>query len=286
MGSSQFSDIVNLSQEVAQYLQSAIDNLDKVHVPEEDKELVAENVISNLSAFNQEFIQLWKTFETVLDKVDVDLDSTPTDQQLYGPMAILEAAYNSELINESQLNEGKELIDFRNRLVHGVPTTIHEHEIEAYSRRLDRYIGNLRSVLGPVSFHEECISGLENHLGCKLIERSRTTYISDNSDLRLSCAVSKAYSRGGQVHYWFGFHRNQKQFLEETTQSYVTFGCGTENNLLLIPFVEFSNFLNHMSVTEKDNRYYWHVHISQKDGSLLLLQSGLDSIKLDQYLIP
>jgi hypothetical protein len=284
MRSSEFSDIVNLSKEVAENLQNALDNLDKINVPEEEKESVAENVISNLSRYNQEFIELWKTFEEVLDRVEVDLESSAADLQIYEPLAILRALYDNQLMSEQLFNEGKQLINFRNQLVHGVPTSIHEHEIEALTHRLERYISDLKSALGLTSLHAEYISRLEKHLGQNLIKRSQTTYTTENDSMRLSCAVSKAYGEGDQVQYWFGFHRSQKQFLEAAPKSYVAFGCGTENKLVLIPFEEFSKFLDYMSVTERKNRYYWHVHISQRDGLVLLL-SGHEFINLDQYLV-
>ena len=65
--------VCRLVSEIEIPLQKAIENLDKVHVPQSDKEQVAENVASSISIAYGEFIQTWKLFEKALFNAQKDL---------------------------------------------------------------------------------------------------------------------------------------------------------------------------------------------------------------------
>ena len=139
----------------------------------------------------------------------------------------------------------------------------------------------------PVSFHDSIIRKIEIELQYPLIKRSKTTYSSADETTRLSCAISKAYNRRGQTQYWFAFHPYQKDFVEEGKTSFVSFGCGTEETTLLIPFQDFAPWLNELNTTTTDaNRFYWHVHIRKTDNGLTLLRKrGTSGIDLNKYLV-
>ena len=138
----------------------------------------------------------------------------------------------------------------------------------------------------PVSFHDACIKRLEILMQQSLLKRSRTTYSNSSDQLRTTCAVSKEYDRGGQLHYWFAFHPHQKEFLEKAQEGFVTFGCGTEETLVVIPFIEWSKWLDNLHTTDDGNRFYWHVNIAKtEDGSLFLVRKkGSSRIKLNKFL--
>jgi hypothetical protein len=139
----------------------------------------------------------------------------------------------------------------------------------------------------PVSFHDACIKRIEGKFKQSLIKRSRTTHSSPDDSLRLTCAVSKPYERGEQFSYWFAFHPYQKEFLEQAAKAgFAAFGCGSEATLALIPFSDFSTWLDQMNTTENETRSYWHVSIV-KDGNRLTLhrKRGATRIDLTQYLV-
>ena len=138
----------------------------------------------------------------------------------------------------------------------------------------------------PVSFHEACIKRIETKLEQTFIKRSRTTYSTADESLRISCAVSKMYDRSGQVYYWFAFHPHQKEFLEKSDNSFVAFGCGSEDNLLLIPLSEFVEWLDDLNVTQEEHRFYWHVNITQDNNQFILYpKKGASRRQLNKYLV-
>ena len=136
----------------------------------------------------------------------------------------------------------------------------------------------------PVKFHDACVARLERWLGSPLVKRSKTTFVSPDSQLALVCAVSREHT---SVNYWFAFHPHQKDFLSNTPKSFVCFGCGSERQLLAIPSADFVNWLEGMNVTRSDDRFYWHVSIF-KEGNRFMLhrKRGTDQCDLTSYLVP
>jgi hypothetical protein len=140
-----YDRIIQLVDEVEEYLQKAIDNLDKVRVPKEDREQVAESVASSISALYGEFIQLWKLFETTLIRTGADLGIDAKYLTAFTPpLQILHVLREKELIDDELLNEGMKLVHFRNRLVHDANVALTEQEIRSYILRLEEFIGMLR----------------------------------------------------------------------------------------------------------------------------------------------
>ena len=138
----------------------------------------------------------------------------------------------------------------------------------------------------PVSFHEACTERIEAHLKISLLKKSKASFSTSDKSTRLICAVSKEHERGNQIGNWFAFHPHQKEFLSEATTSFVAFGCGDKNRILLFPADEFLPLLSNMNTTEKEDRFYWHVHITRNDGELLLhLKKGNTNISITKYLL-
>jgi len=138
----------------------------------------------------------------------------------------------------------------------------------------------------PVAFHEQCVARIEKALGCTLVKRSRASFSSPDKKTAVVCAVSRTYQRGGGYGYWFAFHPHQKEFLESAERGLVAFGCGSSNTLILIPIDEFATWLEGMNTTEKENRFYWHVHISRADDQFRLnRRKDVPEIDLTSYLL-
>ena len=93
--------------------------------------------------------------------------------------------------------------------------------------------------------------------------------------------------RGEQRWFWSTFHPHQQEFLAQMQDSFVAFGCGTAETVLLIPFGEFAPWLKEMNITEREDRFYWHVHIFQDGGRFLLARrKGAERIDLTRCLLP
>lgn len=139
----------------------------------------------------------------------------------------------------------------------------------------------------PVSFHESCVTKVQVHLRTTLLKRSRAKFTSPDNSTALVCAVSKEHIKGEQKFYWFAFHPHQKEFLDHSEENHIAFGCGSKENVLLIPFDEFNEWLEGLNITEKEGKFYWHVHIFQEENEFILhRKKGFEKISLTKYLLP
>jgi hypothetical protein len=138
----------------------------------------------------------------------------------------------------------------------------------------------------PVAFHDACVARIEKHLEKSLLKRSRATFSTADSSLALICAISKEHISGGRTSYWFAFHPHQRDFLEQSSAAYVAFGCGSADQVLLISFAEFEPWLEGMNITQREDRFYWHVSIFQEEEELVLHRKrGEPRVALSPYLL-
>ena len=138
----------------------------------------------------------------------------------------------------------------------------------------------------PVAFHDACIRRIEKVLGTSLLKRSRATFIAPDKNLKLICAISREHARSGTHSYWFAFHPHQAEYLAGSGSSYVAFGCGSENQLLLIKYSEFAPWMDGMNETTTKDRTYKHVSIFRiADRFELVRRQGYPRIDLTPYLV-
>lgn len=138
----------------------------------------------------------------------------------------------------------------------------------------------------PVAFHDACIRRIEKALGTPLIKRSRASFAAADRSLRVVCAVSREHARSGNCSYWFAFHPHQKEYLEGAKEAYVAFGCGSEAQLLLIPFQDFSKWFEGMNETINEERSYKHVSIFRAGERFeLVRRQGFPRVDLTKYLV-
>lgn len=129
----------------------------------------------------------------------------------------------------------------------------------------------------PVSFNEACINLLSESLSKTFIKQSKATYESSDKLVGISCVVSKVYQTKYTELYWYAFHPHQYEFLKEYPSSYVSFGCGTPQNIIMIPLDKFMEFTQNMNQTTKPNgKSYWHVKI-HKVGNKYEIEQPLSS---------
>jgi len=125
----------------------------------------------------------------------------------------------------------------------------------------------------PMNFNESCIEKIQEKLGINLVKQTRGSYANQNKSTALVCMVSKPHKQGKHPHFWFSFYPHQRDFLNEFQHSFVAFGCGTSNDILLLPIKEFELFLPNCGTTENDERMYWHILIDFRDDKYLIRQS-------------
>lgn len=139
----------------------------------------------------------------------------------------------------------------------------------------------------PASFHDECIERTQQFLGISLIKERRNQYTSPDKRYRIVCAVSKEYPKAHEVGYWYAFHLGQRDYLTEGEFSYVAYGCGSSDKVILIPYLDFEPMTRSMSTTINGQRYYWHVKIFERNNQFHMgaLTTG-ERILLSKYLLP
>lgn len=140
----------------------------------------------------------------------------------------------------------------------------------------------------PVSFYDDCVSKIQIKLNTNLIKRSRISFTNKDKSLGLICAISKKYKQGQNDKYWFAFHPHQMEFLDSIGNSFVAYGCGASDKIVLIPYSVFKPLLDSFWTTEKKDRMYWHVVIHERNGKLLLAQPNIEKgtvLDITQYKI-
>jgi hypothetical protein len=138
----------------------------------------------------------------------------------------------------------------------------------------------------PVNFREACIARLQLHLRESLVKQSFALFANPDGNLGVLCAISKEHARHGRVGYWFAFHPGQKEALATYPKALVSFGCGSEKQILVFPFERFVEWLPLLNKTEAEDRWYWHVHLF-RDGKKFSLytKSEFDNVDVTKYLI-
>jgi hypothetical protein len=138
----------------------------------------------------------------------------------------------------------------------------------------------------PVSFHAACAARLEKHLATTLVRTSKSSYSSPDNHLRLTCSISKQHEFAGDEAYWFAFHPYYLDFLKQADQAFVSFGCGSDAQLFLIPLSAFEPWLEGSYVTKREDRFYWHVQIFRDGASWYLKRKQqVGNVDLTAFLI-
>ena len=111
-------------------------------------------------------------------------------------------------------------------------------------------------------------------------------YATPDERTAVYCGTSREYERTQGTGYWFGFRATQKEILDEYEKAWVSFGCGSESQLLVIPLAEFARWLERFNKTENEQHDFWHIHIrSQKQKWFIEARTGFDSIEVSKYFL-
>lgn len=111
----------------------------------------------------------------------------------------------------------------------------------------------------PVAFYDDCIKAFEKLHNTRLIKKSRSTYITEDKKIAVMCVVSKIHKGSTHLACWFAFHPYQKEFLEQYETSFLLLGCGSKEQILLIPYLEVKTWLDDVWITEREGKMYWHL---------------------------
>jgi len=158
-------------------------------------------------------------------------------------------------------------------------------EVKEDEEPIDPDLDKRATKFTPVSFHQACVDRIEAHLKCSLLKRTKSCYSSPDESLALVCAVSREHSR--ERGFWFAFHPHQGERLSKAATGYVAFGCGSRDTIVLIPWKDFSGWLQGRHQTHVAGRYYWHIRILRVGKTLTLLgKKDAKKIDLTSYILP
>ena len=128
----------------------------------------------------------------------------------------------------------------------------------------------------PVNFHDECLKRIQKKLNINLIKQTRISYTNKDKTIGLTCAISKPHKHGQFEKFWFAFHPHQNDFLKGLDNAYVSYGCGSPENIFLIPYNEFESLIKNFWITQKDDRMYWHVIIHHRNNKYFIAQPEIE----------
>jgi hypothetical protein len=139
--------------------------------------------------------------------------------------------------------------------------------------------------LVPVSFHSGIVARVEEALGAKLVKLTRSTFEDPTKRTLVLCLASREHDRRAHPYYWFALHRYQLEALKQRGDARIALGCGSPENVLLIPVAAIEPWLSGMNRTEREGRDYWHIQVSHEppDKWTLMRRSGQPQIDLARY---
>lgn len=139
--------------------------------------------------------------------------------------------------------------------------------------------GRKEKKFTPVAFHEEVVRRLRQTLGVELKKETRSLYTSLDKTVSVRAVVSKAHIAGQKTHvggqntaYWYAFHPSYRDALEEYEKSYIAFGCGGPEKILLFDLKEFVTWLPQLNITKKEKHTYWHVYFVKDEAGRIELR--------------
>lgn len=119
--------IKTITQELRKVLNIAIDSLNKIYIPVEEKEDIADNVASNINELHGKFIRQWTVLTTSLIEVarnyNIEIDKVSF-------RSTCRRLYDKGYIRESLFENLDRIGNFRNNLVHGIDKAINEKDIQ------------------------------------------------------------------------------------------------------------------------------------------------------------
>lgn len=133
---------------------------------------------------------------------------------------------------------------------------------------------------------ERILTRFSTHIGTAFVKNSRATYWDSSHEHRLACTISKRYTRRSAYPYWYAYHPQWDEFLQQGSDSYVIFGCMDLPFAFAIPWKIFHDHLDALNTTTtKDEHTYWHVHLAEATGGqfAMLLPRMSSSLILAPY---
>lgn len=190
-----FTRIVELIEEVEKILQTAVDKLDSVDVPEDEQDIVAENVVANINDAFASFIFEWNILERLLEDICSFLSSfdkfkkiTSNNHFLKGfkqpPVESLRYLAKTKIVPTALIEDINEARIFRNRLVHGMES-YPSSELLNMKEKLDLASIQTRSILERL-INRKCVIYFEETEGSYSVNSVESVLYSEVEEISTS----------------------------------------------------------------------------------------------------
>lgn len=140
--------------------------------------------------------------------------------------------------------------------------------------------------LEKAAIRKPWLKRLEKYLHCSLEAPNKkvpTSFSSPDGSTSVVLRVATKLDHG--ILYWFSLDANHRTFLQnrKLKRGFVAFGCGAPKTLLVIPFRQFSKWLDDLNPRKNG----WNVQIYPKDHNTfaLHLKGVLPPVDLTKYLL-
>ncbi len=140
----QYNDLIKISTEVEEKLSKAISQLDKVKIPETEKETLAEEYAISVNEVTGNFINTWKKTEHNLLKIaktKLDFSEDTSSSK------ILKSLEKESLINQQTIDDLLYYNNIRNNIVHNINSDLPLDTIEKNAIVLDNINAKLVDIL-------------------------------------------------------------------------------------------------------------------------------------------
>ncbi len=117
----------------------------------------------------------------------------------------------------------------------------------------------------------------------RLVKKSRALFWSASHTKRVVCTVSKRYVKRGSYPYWYAYHPQWNEFLQQGEEGYLVLGCMDLAVAFAVPRDVINDALPGLNTTAVTSGTYWHIHLIQSgtgDYELLVPKGGLSNIRL------
>jgi hypothetical protein len=142
--------------------------------------------------------------------------------------------------------------------VENVPVTVDSNEVPLTSNSAD-VSPKLKGAWeftdsGELQAKREAIvAALAQRDAMPLIKKSRALYWSPDHSERAAFTISKRYTRKGGPQYWYAYHPQWEEFLNDAEHSYFVLGCMDRDHAFAIPAQVLHPLLKYLNKTIKDD---------------------------------
>lgn len=147
----EFLEVQTLCKEIDEKLIEAINDIDKVIIPEGDIEVLHENVASNLNKLSGEFLEAWKSLNTeLINKFISNQKFTEEELKMKATISsIMKLVDKYKFLDTKIVHQINELRHIRHQVVHETNQKLSDQELENKTKEVKQIIDVIKTITPP-----------------------------------------------------------------------------------------------------------------------------------------